>query len=453
MATRARVGCRAQAERRRAESSGVRKPRSDVASQVASLLVTAKKGLGLSIAFLSRFDGDTQHLEVVESPLPLLFRDGIKRPLATTLCQAILDGKLPNVIPNLRDFPEAMRLPAAKMPRLRSFVSVPVVLSDGTLYGTFCAAGLTSDNGLSRRDQALMEVLARAASVVIEPDVRDRTERAEIENRLAPVFAAGGPTVLLQPIVDLGTGERVGAEALSRFPAEWGKAPDEVFAESHRIGRGDDLELRALRGAAAHLERVDGYVAMNVSPATLLTHECRRLVSELPAHRVVIELSEHDPVDDYDALRAVLAPLRAAGLRLAIDDVGAGFSSLRHIVLTNPDVIKLDRSIVAGVATDPVLETLVRSLVAFARSCDSRVVAEGVETPADAAALRAAGVGYGQGWHFGRPGPPEVLADAKGTDAEGTDPKGTDAEGADLKGADGDPGPVSNLSSARVAIG
>jgi EAL domain-containing protein (putative c-di-GMP-specific phosphodiesterase class I) len=394
---------------RTSRSADVRKPRSDAASQVASLLVTAKKALGLSIAFLSRLDGETQHLDVVESPLPLLFRDGIRRPQATSLCQAILDGKLPHVIPNLRDFPEAMKLPAAKMPRLRSFVSVPVVLSDGTLFGTFCAAGLTSDKGLSRRDQALMEVLARAAAVVVEPGVRDRAERAEIEGRLDPVFAAGGPTVVLQPIVGLGTGERIGAEALSRFPSGWGKAPDVVFAEAHRLGRGDELEILALRGAAAHLNRVDGYVSMNVSPGTLLTEQCRALLAELPAHRVVLELSEHDPVADYDALHAALAPLRAAGLRLAIDDVGAGFSSLRHIVLTAPDIIKLDRSIVTGVGADPVLGTLVRSLVEFARGCGSRVVAEGVETSADADALRTAGVDCGQGWHFGRPGPAEAL--------------------------------------------
>jgi EAL domain-containing protein (putative c-di-GMP-specific phosphodiesterase class I) len=243
----------------------------------------------------------------------------------------------------------------------------------------------------------------------VEPGVRDRAERAEIEGRLDPVFAAGGPTVVLQPIVDLGTGERIGAEALSRFPSGWGKAPDVVFAEAHRLGRGDELEILALRGAAAHLNGVDGYVSMNVSPGTLLTGQCRALLADLPAHRVVLELSEHDPVADYDALHAALAPLRTAGLRLAIDDVGAGYSSLRHIVLTAPDIIKLDRSIVTGVGADPVLGTLVRSLVEFARGCGSRVVAEGVETSADADALRTAGVDCGQGWHFGRPGPAETL--------------------------------------------
>ncbi len=149
---------------------------------------------------------------------------------------------------------------------------------------------------------------------------------------------------------------------------------------------------------------------MNVSPATLLTPGCTQLLAGLPLPHILLELSEHDPVADYDALKAVLAPLRAAGMRLAIDDVGAGFSCLRHIVLTTPDVIKLDRSIVDTVSTDPVLSTLVRSLTEFGHGCGAQVVAEGIEPAADAAALTELGVDYGQGWHYGRPGPATDLA-------------------------------------------
>ena len=224
------------------------------------------------------------------------------------------------------------------------------------------------------------------------------------------MIAAGGPVVALQPIVDLATGARVGAEALSRFPAEWGKAPDVCFAEAHSVGLGHVLELLALERAAEHLDRVGGYVAMNVSPATLLTPECGDLLGRLPLSRVLLELSEHDQVEDYAALEAALAPHRAKGLRLAIDDVGAGFSSLRHIVVTSPDVIKIDRSIVTGLNSDPVLSKLVQSLVEFGHGCRVRVVAEGVETDGEAATLRTLGVDYGQGWHYGRPGPPEALS-------------------------------------------
>ena len=252
---------------------------------------------------------------------------------------------------------------------MRSYVSAPVVLSDGSLYGTFCAAGFTSDKDLAKRDKALMDVLASAASVIIEPEVRAQERRTEIEDRLAPVIADGGPLVALQPIVDLATGDRIGAEALSRFPAEWGMAPDVVFEQAHSVGLGHRLELLALERAAEHLDRVDGYVAMNVSPATLLTRECARAAGPAAPARVLLELSEHDQVEDYAALTAALAPFRAAGLRLAIDDVGAGFSSLRHIVVTTPDVIKIDRSIVSGLDTDPVLSKLVHSLVEFGHGC------------------------------------------------------------------------------------
>ncbi|MBB3677195.1 sensor domain-containing phosphodiesterase [Modestobacter versicolor] len=387
----------------------MRRKRSATEQQIADLLQTARKSLGLSVAFFSRLDGTTQHLEVVESSMPLVFKDGLTQPQDTSFCQAVMDGDLPAVMPDVRDFPAAMKLRPARVPRIRSYVTAPVTLSDGSVYGSFCAFGLRSDPELSARDQALMEVLANAASVIIEPDLRDRQQHDEIEQRLRPIMARGGPDVVLQPVVDLASGARVGAEALSRFPGEWGMAPDAVFAEAHSIGAGDRLELLALQQAAAHLDTVPGYIAMNVSPATLLTRDCLDLLASLPLRRVVLELSEHDQVADYDALHAVVLPLRAQGMTLAIDDVGAGFSSLRHIVVTNPDVIKIDRSIVSGLDHDPVLARLVESLVEFAHGCGVRVVAEGVETAAEHAMLRTLQVDFGQGWLFGRPGPADVL--------------------------------------------
>ena len=209
-----------------------RPKRTDTDEKVAELLRTAKNSLGLSLTFLTRLDGETQHLEVVESSIPF-FHDGQTQPQATSLCQAILDGKLPSVIPNVAKLPEAKRLPAARFPRIRSYISVPVSLSDGTLYGTFCAAGFTADNDLTKRDRALMEVLASAAATIIEPGIQERRREAAILSRLQPIRDAGGPRIVLQPIVALADGARVGAEALSRFPAEWGQAPDEVLSLIH----------------------------------------------------------------------------------------------------------------------------------------------------------------------------------------------------------------------------
>ena len=373
--------------------------RSETAQQVADLLRTARQSLGMGLAFLSRMDDTVQHLEIVESDLPL--QDGMTQPRATSFCQMIMDGVLPPVIPDVTRFPAAMRLPAVEQ-GIRSYISVPVELSDGTVYGTFCGAGLTADPDLAERDRVLMEVLAHAAAMILEPDVRKRRRNAAIESRLRPVLSQGGPVVLLQPIVDLATGRRVGSEALSRFPQEWHQPPDEVFADADLIGERENLELAALRRAAEHLPGVTGYVAMNISPATLFAPAGVALLSGMPLDRVVLELSEHDPVHDYELLEAVLAPLRDRGMRLAIDDVGAGYSSLRHIVATGPDVVKLDRSIVDGVAGDAVLAVVVRALVDLAGAVGATVVAEGIETGADAAALTGLGVALGQGWHFDR---------------------------------------------------
>lgn len=240
--------------------------------------------------------------------------------------------------------------------------------------------------------------------------MRDRARHAELEGRLRPLAESGGPQVVLQPIVDLATGGRVGAEALSRFPREWGLAPDVCFGEAHKVGLGDTMELLAVRRALGLLDVVDGYVTVNTSPGTLVTAACAEVLAAAPLHRVVLELSEHDPVEDYDALLTALAPLREAGLRLAVDDVGAGFASLRHVLVTRPDVIKLDRSLVDGVTGDAVRRELVRSLATFGHGSGAVVVAEGIETASDAATCLDLGVDLGQGWHFGRPGPPEQLS-------------------------------------------
>ena len=384
--------------------------RSVAEDQVAALLRTARRKLDLSVAFLSRIDETTRTMQVVDSALPGV-QAGYGGPRDSGFCLAVVEGRLPQVMPDVRDVPEAMRLHPGDLPQIRAHVSVPVVLSDGALYGTLCAFGLVSDPEVSPRDLALMEVLAEAAALLIEPQVRLEQRQAEISDRLTPLMTAGGPAIALQPIVSLDSGRRVGAEALSRFPAEWGRAPDVVFGEAHSIGDGDRLELLALARAAALLDEVSGYVSMNVSPQTLLTPLCAEVLAGLPLDRVVLELSEHTPVHDYAALGAALAPLRARGMRLAIDDVGAGFSSLRHIVITGPDVIKMDRSIVSGLDSDPILAKLAQSLVGFAHSFDICVIAEGVETAAEHAVLQDLGVDGGQGWLFGRPGPADLLVD------------------------------------------
>ncbi|MFP5372498.1 MAG: GAF domain-containing protein, partial [Actinomycetes bacterium] len=163
--------------------------RSDAEEQIAQLLQRARRKLGLSVAFMSRIDETARTMQVVESDLPGI-EDGYTGPRDSGFCLAVVEQRLPRVIPDVRDVPPAMLLHPEDLPQIRGHISVPVVLSDGAVYGTFCAFGLVSDPEVSDHDLAVMEVLGEATAMVIEPQVRLEQRRAEIADRLAPVLTS-----------------------------------------------------------------------------------------------------------------------------------------------------------------------------------------------------------------------------------------------------------------------
>ncbi|WP_231728566.1 sensor domain-containing phosphodiesterase [Arthrobacter sp. EPSL27] len=232
-------------------------------------------------------------------------------------------------------------------------------------------------------------------------------EDLEIGARIDHLFAARTLMTAFQPIRDLGTGETVGAEALTRFVSSPFRSPDQWFVEADSIGRGPDLEFFALETALRAAVDLPGhlYVGVNLSPAACLDPRLSDIVREsgLPPGRIVVELTERSAVSDYARLTAALDPLRRAGLRIAIDDVGDGFASMRHILRLSPEVIKLDRTIVAGIDTNANLRALCAAMVSFASQIGACLVAEGIETPAELATVTDLGVDAGQGYLLGRP--------------------------------------------------
>lgn len=194
-------------------------------------------------------------------------------------------------------------------------------------------------------------------------------------------------------------------EALSRFPAALG-APSEVFAAAHAAGLG--LELEHLAAATAYelmpLLGTGHYLALNLSPEVAISLAHRGLsVPDVPLHRLVLEVTEHAAVENYAPLLHVLAPLRERGLRIAVDDAGAGYASLNHIVELAPDIIKIDRCLVDGLSREPARRSVVNAFVALAKDPCSTVVAEGVEAVADLDAARDLGVDAAQGYLLARP--------------------------------------------------
>lgn len=211
--------------------------------------------------------------------------------------------------------------------------------------------------------------------------------------------------VALQPIVDMRDGTLVGFEALSRFPASVLPHPGAWFVAAEQLGLAVELETHALRKACRLLGGLpEGTtLSLNVSPRTVLDGLPDTLGEDLDWSRLVFELTEHVPVEDYEALQTALDRLRERGARLAIDDAGAGFASLRHIVNLTPDIIKLDIGITRGVDSDPSRSAIAEMVTRFAERVDIRVIAEGVETPEERDTLIALGLTLGQGYLFGRP--------------------------------------------------
>lgn len=250
----------------------------------------------------------------------------------------------------------------------------------------------------------------RLLAEIAERDAAERQARMAASakvRRLHAVLDVTPPRIVFQPVAQLASGALVAYEALARFDVEPYEPPNVWFNEAGKFGMGVEFELFALRLALDHLARIPAgaSLALNVSPATAMSSDLAELLSRYPQERVVLELTEHAQVDDYDRLLVALTRLRSRGVSLAVDDAGAGFASLHHILLLSPDIIKLDITLVRDINHDPVKRALACSLVTFAREIGSIIIAEGIETEDERATLVELGIPWGQGYHLGRPAP------------------------------------------------
>jgi EAL domain-containing protein (putative c-di-GMP-specific phosphodiesterase class I)/DNA-binding NarL/FixJ family response regulator len=232
-----------------------------------------------------------------------------------------------------------------------------------------------------------------------------REERARQRDRIRSVMERGGLEIAFQPIVALDSREVVGHEALSRFAPSPKRGPAQWFAEAHDVGLGVELELFAIRMACerSRLLPRDSFMAVNVSPVTAVRPDLLELLDCAHVDHVVLEVTEHAPVEDYPRFRVAVGRMRERGARLAIDDAGAGFASLRHILELNAELIKLDGSLTHSLEADPRRRSLAAALIEVGRESGAAVVAEHIESELQLCELRRLGVTYGQGYHLGRP--------------------------------------------------
>ncbi len=311
-------------------------------------------------------------------------------------------------------------LPAAEAARARRVLVESVANGTGWERLTFrvvvASGGLewVQTSGVAHVDEHGAVRGFTATTHLLSAHEVDQLRLSEARARVEQTLAQHAVDIVFQPIVDLSSGQTAGFEALSRFPVQPERSPAEWFADAVLAGHGVELELlavqTALHRAATRALPLGSYVSVNVSPATLTSPRLVATIDSAPVPpiRIVLEITEHASIADYPVLLAATDVLRQRGVRLAVDDAGAGYASFRHILSMRPDCIKLDQTLVRGIHQDPARRAFAASVVMFALEVGASIVGEGVETAEDLRMALDLGFDAVQGYYLGRPQPQPV---------------------------------------------
>lgn len=236
-------------------------------------------------------------------------------------------------------------------------------------------------------------------SVVTEPS----------RDEILDLIGESALTMVYQAVVDIRSGDAaarttVGYESFARFPYS---SPPEWFKTAGAAGVGLDLELLAVRAGIEGFSTRDSepFLALNLSNPTLLSAQLLAAVDGIDPGRVVLELSDTARIRSYQATRRAVDALRERGIRLAVDDVGAGEIDMWHILRLDPEIIKLDRHLVADRENVRRNDALIRGITTMARDLGIMVIAEAIETETERQRLLDLGVEFGQGYLFAKPEP------------------------------------------------
>jgi EAL domain-containing protein (putative c-di-GMP-specific phosphodiesterase class I) len=388
-----------------------------VAANIDIVLEMIRSHLRMDVAFLAEFSDTARVFRGVsarrDNP-PI--RAGDIHPIGAGYCRKIVDCILPELIPDTADFPVAAMIPETASIPVGAHLSVPVRFGDGHVYGTLCCFSYLPRPMLGQSDLDLLHQLAGLTANMLAADVSAHQRRRRLRKMIDAALSAGDPRIIFQPIVDLASRVVTGYEALSRFAAEPARSPDKWFADAAGAGIGKRIELIAAQKAIVESRRLPAHVSVNInlSPATIMASDLEPLLSLIDPERLVIEITEHAPIEDYGRVETALRLVRQAGVRIAIDDAGAGYSSLLHVLRLQPDIIKFDISLTRGIDADPNRIAMVGALVEYSRRTGTSVVAEGVETPEEEEVLRELRVDKAQGYFYGRPSPVADILTASG---------------------------------------
>jgi EAL domain-containing protein (putative c-di-GMP-specific phosphodiesterase class I) len=261
------------------------------------------------------------------------------------------------------------------------------------------------DGGASLSAEVLDGIVHELSSQLRREEI-EQEQRHALRGEIDRFLTGEGVTMVYQPIMELRSRQIVGWEALARFHSLPLRPPNEWFAEAVELELGVQLELMAIRSAMRSLPDMPAgaYLSVNCSPRAAMSPELGKTLGD-HAPRMVVEITEHEAIEDYVSLATALDELRTLGVRIAIDDAGAGFASLRHTLLLRPDIVKVDISLTRDIDIDRAKRALTSALISFADEMGMAIIAEGIETQAELDTLVSLGVPFGQGFFLARPAP------------------------------------------------
>lgn len=368
-------------------------------------LRVVRQYLGMDVAFLSRFRDTDRILEHVDSPPDCPLQQGQIIPLAEGYCLGVINGELPELIPDTSRLPAAQRISATASLPIGSHLSVPVKVGD-QVYGTLCCLGFEPNNRLDERDTKMLRAFAEILALRLHEVEVNRLAQRNVIEEIDGALARGAPRIVFQPVFRLPDLRLHGFECLSRFEVDPWQPPDQWFHRAAVAGIGIRFEEHVLHKTFAYQQDFLAPLTLNVnvSPELVTSGQLEPLLLTAPdPSRITLEITEHAIVKDYVALADALTPLRRLGAKIAVDDAGAGYSSMRHILQLQPDIIKLDMSLTQQIHADRNRRALARGLVNFAHEIGSQVVAEGVEAVEELFCLRDLQVDFAQGFYLAKP--------------------------------------------------
>ncbi|MBC7282836.1 MAG: EAL domain-containing protein [Hoeflea sp.] len=378
----------------------------DSPQAIQTALEAIRKHLNMEVAYVCRLEENAAVFEAVDAADPdAPMKPGGAMKLDEIYCGHILEGRLPQLMPDTAECELARSIPITRTVPIGAHIGVPITSASGETLGMFCCFSPRAQPTLNHRDLEIMQVFADLVGSQIISEIKNDRRLASNRALIEAVLDEEAFSCVYQPIVDLSTGRASGFESLCRFSPEPYRSPDQWFADAHAAGLGQRLELAVIKSALAALDRLppDVYLSVNAAPSTIIQGGIEALIGPTMGPRLVLEVTEHDAVSNYETLSYALAPLRKQGVRLAIDDAGAGYASMSHILSLAPDAIKLDMSLTRDIDSDAARRALASALLFFSRETESVIIAEGIETEAELSTLRMLGVPFGQGYLLGKP--------------------------------------------------